>query len=312
MNHSDVTLEFLRPYTVVDSIKTTGSIVSCYLTIQNSLGNSADVESLMNGAIRTTSLFPLFNSEKMFPLIRINFILKGIKAEARKNILDKRKRIARHVPWSVIKQISNNFIGNDYEGVNADIVLDHAKFEDAGPFRDSDRLSVNLSGPLPELYTREFEPFSPLSITSGEISGLKYWFSYSASESVEPEKLHASIRLLEDFGLSGRRSTGSGYYKIERMEGVEDRSQDFTGEGLYLLLSRYIPSSVDIDSLVLEKSLYSISTISGNDSSGRNMGTYRCFSEGSLLYLKGDVTGRSYITGNKRFLPFFPVLRRIT
>lgn len=310
--HNEVTLEFLRPYTLADSIKTTGSIVSCYLTIQNSLGTPGDVASLINGGIKVTSVFPSFNSKKLFPIIKINTILKGIEPEKRKEVLDKRKSIAKWVSWASIKQIAHNLIENSYEGLRVGIFLDQTESKEVLSFCDVDRLSVNLSNPLkPELYTREFEPFSALNISSGEISGVKYWFSYSASESVEPEKLHASIRLLEDFGLSGRRSTGSGYFKIDKIEGMEEKAQGFTGEGLYLLLSKYIPSPADFDSLILQKSVYSISTISGNDSSGRNMGTYRCFSEGSLLYLKGDVTGRSYVIGDKRFLPFFPLVRRI-
>ena len=308
--HNDVTLEFLRPYTVADSIKTTGSIVSCYLTIQNSLGNSGDVESLTEGRIRATSVFPLFDSERLFPLTKINIIPKGTGTAARKDIIEKRKKIAKMVPWTVIKHIAANLVENSYQGVHADTILDLARYEGADYY--SDRLSVNLSDPaVPELYTREYEPFSALRIASGKISGVKCWFSYSAFEDVESEALHASIRLLEDFGLSGRRTTGSGHFKIDSMEGIEERSRGFTGEGLYLLMSKYIPASADLDSLILQKSMYSISTISGNDSMGRHMGTYRCFSEGSLLYLKGELTGRSYITGENRFLPFFPVVRRI-
>jgi CRISPR type III-A-associated RAMP protein Csm4 len=291
--------------------------------IQNSLGNAADVEALMNGGIRTTSVFPLINSEKLFPLTKINIIFKGIETAERKEFLDKRKRIPKWAPWAVIRQVAANLVENNYEGVHAHIVPDSDKFKEVEPFSDGGRLSVNLSDPLnPLLYTREFEAFSTLSIVSGKLSGVKRWFSYSAIESVEPKKLHASIRLLEDFGLSGRRTTGSGYFKINQMESVEDSSQGFTGEGLYLLLSKYIPVSSDMDSLVLQRSMYSISTMTlvlqrstptktRDLSYNRNEGTYRCFSEGSLLYLKGDVVGRSYNTGNEKFLPFFPVMRRV-
>jgi len=315
LDHTEFTIDFLRPFTVTDSIKTTGSLINCYITIENSLGNSVDVESLKNGGIRAGTVFPVLNSEKLYPISRINMILKGTKNTDREQILENRKKIPRFLPISIIENIAVNLKDNDYSGVSAGMIPDLVKYERENISYVGDRMSVNLSEPEnPELYTREFHSFSGLSFEAGKISGMKCWFSTSMSKNIDSAEFLASIRLLEDFGLSGRRTTGSGQFIMNKYEKPDDKIYEFSGEGLYLVLSKYIPSEEDMTSVVLSKSMYSISSFSGNDSTGISMGSYRYFNEGSILYLKGDVTGRSYNVGkNKnRFLPFFPVLRRIS
>ena len=313
LDHTEFTVDFLRPFTATDSIKTTGSLISCYITIENSLENSFDIESLRKGGIRASTVFPMLNSEKLYPISKINTILRGTKDSDREQILENRKKIPRFLPIGIIEKIAVNLKDNGYSGVSAGMVPDLVKYETADISYEDDRMSVNLSDPEnPALYTREFNSFSGLSFESGKISGMKCWFSTSLSENVDPEKFLASVRLLEEFGLSGRRTTGSGQFIMDKYEKPGDKVYEYSGEGLYLMLSKYIPSEADMNSVVLSKSMYSVSNFSGSDSTGISMGSYRCFNEGSILYLKGDVTGRSYDVGKNRFLPFFPVLRRIS
>ncbi len=313
LSYFDLSLEFLRPFTVADSLKTTGALISCYITVENSMGSSCDPASLKNGAIKASSVFRVINSEQMFPVTKINLLLKGEGEIKRKETLEVRKKIPRYLPWENIKAVARDLEENDYKGISTTIVQDLVKYEHVDASNEDDRLSVNLSDPLNSmLYTREFSSFTGLEFKSGRISGMECWFTASLSEGIDARKFKAAGRLLEDFGLSGRRSTGSGHLILNQMKSSEDKEYGFSGEGLYLLLSKFIPTRKDIDSIELSRSVYSISAFSGKDSTETHMGTYRYFSEGSILYLKNDVEGRSYDIGARRFLPFFPILRRIS
>ncbi|MHB1888673.1 MAG: type III-A CRISPR-associated RAMP protein Csm4 [Thermoplasmataceae archaeon] len=305
----------MRPFTSADSIKATGALISSYFSIENALGEVFDDSILKKGGIRASSIFPSHNSEKLFPITKLHIILKGIEEKDRKEILKGRKNVPRFLPINVIENIAKNFKDNDYLGISAAIVPDIVKYKtEKGP-TENDRLSVNLTNTEnPELYTREFDSFSGLNFESGKLTGMRCWFSTSITEKVDPIKFQASIRLLEDFGISGRRTTGSGQFVINSLEKEDGKTYGFNGEGLYLSLSKYIPSAEDMESLVLSKSMYSISNFTGNDSNGHQMGAFRYFNEGSLLYLKKEVHGRSFdlIDIKNRFLPFFPFLRRVS
>lgn len=114
------------------------------------------------------------------------------------------------------------------------------------------------------------------------------------------QRILSSFYAALDTGISARRSTGSGVMKVIR------RSQYnrgvFDGEGLYLLISPFIPGPGDLERINFSRSFYRISTFSGRDSNGASYDIYRYIEPGALLYLKNEPEGTVIAERNQLFI----------
>ncbi|MHA1369534.1 MAG: type III-A CRISPR-associated RAMP protein Csm4 [Promethearchaeota archaeon] len=114
------------------------------------------------------------------------------------------------------------------------------------------------------------------------------------------KKIKACFKLLADIGLSKSTSTGMGKLEISKenvnaTKKIQDISAEFKDK--FYTVSKYIPSPEDLNSMILDKSNYKLTTISGYKNDGRFLGILKAFTEGSVFNilnheLKEKIPGR--------------------
>lgn len=77
----------------------------------------------------------------------------------------------------------------------------------------------------------------------------------SFSENFNLNKLIASFRLLGDLGIGGRKSRGSGRFKLASVEDASDYDLEIKYSGFGKLVSRYLPTSEKIEGTIYQESV---------------------------------------------------------
>ena len=114
--------------------------------------------------------------------------------------------------------------------------------------------------------------------------------------------------LLNDLGISGRRSTGKGQANIKKME--SNIETGFKYPGFYILLSSFIPDNESVKNIDFAKSRYNISIFQGKSINGNPIGPFRYFMAGSVIYINKPVKGKVY-SENNGIIPFIPLIKVI-
>ncbi|MGC8981792.1 MAG: type III-A CRISPR-associated RAMP protein Csm4, partial [Minisyncoccia bacterium] len=297
-------INFLSPYTIVDSIKISGAVLSIALQIYPE--EKDIIECFKNGGIKFSDLFPIVDNNLKFTFPKLPFKTEDPnKFKERKSIIKK----LSFVDPNTLKEIFNNYL-REKDGM---IILDNVPIVTTDSFEENYNSFVDEPGvkiynePIErdnkeiytEVFTKEYESNGILEFykngnKNGNKSGIRKWFVIEIDENCTgfSKKIKTSIAFLADTGISGRRSIGRGFFSVKILEQKENLRFGFNGKGYYYLLSKFIPKNEEFDKLDLRRSSYSFDLFSGLDKNGKPLGIYRYFVPGSILYLKENVTGR--------------------
>jgi CRISPR type III-A-associated RAMP protein Csm4 len=309
-------MNFLSPYTVIDSIKISGAVLSTALQIKPEIENNI-IECFKNGGIKFSDLFPIAEDKPKFAFPKLPFTTKDLnKFKERKSII---KNLNFGVDPNNLKDIFNNYL-KEKDGM---IILDKVSItttnvveENYNSFEDEPGVKIYRE-PIErdnkkiytEVFSKEYESKGILELyKNGNKSGIKRWFVIEIiNENCDgfSDLIKTSLAFLADIGISGRRSIGRGFFSVKILNEGGNLRFGFNGEGYYYLLSKFIPKNDEFDKIDLSRSSYSFDLFSGFDRNGKPLGIYRYFVPGSILYLKNNVIGRVIqLKDINRILPF--------
>ncbi len=293
-------INFNSSSTVVDSIKISRAVTFAYsILYPDKIDNF--ISGIKNGEIAFSNIFPIDGKTMLYPVPAINNHVINTKREERLNSIKNRKNVSKFIDAQLLSKIINNFIENDFRGVEYSKIFDEAPPEkkefikpvtEPGivfleePVFQNDRWKYN------EVFTKELYLY-----------GEGYFIVENSDKFV-----NAAIMLLNDLGISGRRDSGKGMVSIRKSE--DDMPIGFNNPGFYILLSSYIPDEDSIKSIDFSKSRYNIETFQGKSINGNPIGPFRYFKPGSVLYIKDKVKGKTYPDENGIMI-FNPVLKEV-
>jgi CRISPR type III-A-associated RAMP protein Csm4 len=215
---------------------------------------------------------------------------KSIAFSSLKNIMDvmaefKRGGITKERSIEILENIN----GKDISGLSY--------------YRANSEYAVSLQEQVPRVYVRELSTAGNIgrrNLRGKELltfDPIYFIAKYSLSE------FSVAMDYIEDAGFSGMISRGKGHFIYGRVN--SDLKTDFSGEGYYLIISKYCPSEDDFNSIDLERSYYAVSTFAGISADNTGLPKIRYFEPGSILFLKGEIKGKAISThSGKRILNF--------
>ncbi len=289
-------------FSKMDSIKFSGAMIDAYSVLYPERmyrfeNNYPD--------LRVTDLFPLENGKQLFPAPAIPMIWSSDESKSKeKRIADRRKKksLPLFMEIDAIKEIVSRFEKSQYKAIYAQDIID--KFLSDGRtlemFKEIDIPGVRID-PITNKSTIYMKELSASDFSK------KQWIFIEAQD----DEFLSSIAYLQDVGVSSRRSTGLGKIKVKGSE--FPTKIGYMGPGHYMVLSPFIPSLEDLDNIEFVKSAYNLDVFSGTNNDGSSTGIYRYFKTGSVLYLKGEITGqwKRSATG-KHLLNFSATLVRVS
>lgn len=299
-------LYFITPFNILDSVKISGALSSAAFRLFPDKEMEIN-EEIKGCSLKISDLFPLdsANGRILLPVPVLPYSMpKNLQRSKRIEQAMDRKKSVSYSSLESIKRLMKEFLngGEITKKVAMDIVAEGIKSEEllSGQYGETSEYGVSLLDEKPKVYVRELRKVGNLSF--GEMKLLTYDpVCFIADYSMK--KFSVSMALLEDAGLSSTISRGKGRFVYQRY--VSDMEINFNGSGYYMILSKYCPSSVDLDNIDLSRSYYSIGTITGIANENSNLPKIRYFKPGSVLYLNGDISGKVVFTKNKsRILNF--------
>jgi len=277
----------------LDAIKFSGALIDAFSVLYP---DRMDEFSLTTPDLRVSDLLPVAGDRQLFPLPAVPMIWSnsglGSKVE-RVETRRKKKALLKFVDLETLKKIVSRFEEAGYSAIYTQDILDKAG-DDIGEI--ASLKSAAVPGVMIDPVTSESTVYTKEMMRLDQ--SLKQWI-FIASKN---DEFLSAVAYLQDSGVSTRRSTGWG--KIKARGARFPAKFGFTGEGLYLFLSPFIPSSDDLNNIEFTKSAYDISVFAGTNSTGSSTGIYRYFQTGSVLYLKEAVKGKWIRPNKKRLLNF--------
>lgn len=293
-------IKFKSQSTIVDSIKITRAVTYAYSILYPDKIDSF-INDLKNGAKSFSALLPLINSVPMFPMPYINNIVDKNNSKSEKiTAMKNRKKIPHYINEAELKECINNFSQNGYNGIKYNKI-----FKNENPTQS---LSEPVSEPGINIYTNPKRVSGEIKYNDVFTKELYiYHDSYFIAENSD-EYTDAAVMLLNDMGISGRRSTGKGRANIKKME--SNIETGFKDPGFYILLSSFIPDNESVKNIDFTKSRYNISIFQGKSINGNPIGPFRYFMAGSVIYINKPVKGKVY-SENNGIIPFIPLIKVI-
>jgi CRISPR type III-A-associated RAMP protein Csm4 len=260
----------------LDSIKISGALVNTYAMLHPDFNPD---DSRGNIPLRITNPFPLYESTPLLPRPEIPEIYNTDKLDAwtSPEAMQSRKARSPYITLGEAKKMAEEYSRNGYyslssEDLTFNIPDGFLPAEDEIPGVSIDPLTLEST-----IFSKEIMRHNPMG---------KMWFHLSATD----QDYISALAFLQDSGVSAKASTGMGKFKLRGAK--FPFAPSFSGAGLYLLLSPFIPTQDDLDNIDFQRSSYVLSEFSGNDHLGKPLGIWRYFKTGSLLYLNGSVSGR--------------------
>ena len=141
---------------------------------------------------------------------------------------------------------SNKLFLPDY-GVHGYITLEGDEFIDPNEFvTELSRVRV----------ARTIDESTPFEEYSLKVSKYEWGIIISFSNNYfNLDKLIASFRLLGDLGIGGRKSRGSGRFRLISIEDITSYNLEVRHKGFGKLISRYMPSSEKIEGNIYQESM---------------------------------------------------------
>ncbi len=234
--------------------------------------------------ITFTDLFPVVKKKMLFPKPKIP--LKISVGDLNRDTTTQPLKEIKSMEFMTIggiKKLTELFIRSGFRSVD---------YKDAQEIFNAERKLIEENFPY-DMLNRRVE-FPGLSITHSkqnifvkeEIAPNHPYFTYFEG----PNEIITALSYLQDAGISKKRSVGLGSFRLQGFK--SDIKMGFNAEGLYLVLSPFIPSLPDIKNIDFTRSVYEIDYISGLSRYGRPFGIHKYISSGSLLYLKSELKGR--------------------
>ena len=237
----------------IDSIKIYGALVRA---ISELYGEAKSfLQEIRNGSIRVSSPMPMHDGRYyMFkPMLKtaekINY--KDFKKYKRRRFI--REEYARDALKEGIysPNIMNSILNDDY-------VIWYSE--------DLPGVFVNRNRRDTQIYYKNAMHFSD-----------NLWILVEIGENIDTE-VKAALKYLGDVGISKKRSSGFGTFKVEWKE----YTHIFEAFKYRMIASKYIPNENEINSFPFEKSRYDVKLISGYTRGGSPIAPIRAIIEGSV------------------------------
>ncbi len=279
--------------TVVDSIKIFGAITYSY-----SLLYPDNLHNFLNSDISVSNLMP-FYKDFMFPFPFLDLsINKDDNIKNRREFMKNRKNKPAYVFYNDLKNIIENHLEINNNSTNK-----QKDFENG----------VNLS-PVPVSITGNHIFEKAVNINNKMVYNevfTREMFRYPESYFIiigSDRKIINALAMLNDFGISGRISSGSGQVNIKIKE--FPYNVGYNGPGFYILLSSFMPDEDSLKYIDFKKSRYRMDIFQGISKDGMNIGPYRYFRAGSLFYINENINGK-LVRLNNRVINFNPVIMKV-
>ncbi|BAB59250.1 TVG0113769 [Thermoplasma volcanium GSS1] len=290
-------ISFKSSSSYVDSIKISRAIIYAYNTLYPD--KIDDLINKVKDSYVSVSDLLLYKNKVYYPFPPINALIDVNNTESIKN----RKKRSEFIDIDELSSIVEAFKETGYQGVNYSKIKHEGNGDNKGK---PHKILISEPGinifQTPEIKDNKYK-YNDIFTKELFIYDESCFYARNSDKNIE-----ATINLLNDFGLSGRRSTGKGEVYIEKIN--DNFNEGFNGEGIYILLSSFIPDNDYIKNIDFERSRYNIKTLQGKNINGNPIGPFRYFAPGSIFYLKGDVKGVSFIENNG-IIPFNPVITKV-
>jgi CRISPR type III-A-associated RAMP protein Csm4 len=272
MQASLLDLDFKSSISNLDSIKIMRAVVRAYASIYSP--NEIICMVKKGGFIASEPILKLENrllvENKVIPL---NF-----KGKYKDKMKERKKK--KYIDIGNIKELEELLKNSNYSTLKVEDD-DYSKY-------------ANIFEELPSYISDEIPDIRPgVNISQNNFfvreQDVKVHNTYSILVKYSDQKILSSLYAAMEMGISARRSTGAGYIKVKKIS--QFSGGKFSGEGLYLLLSPFIPNNEDYETIDFPKSYYRVSSFSGRASNGTSYNIYKYIEPGSFLYLKGEPTG---------------------
>lgn len=285
-------LSNMSPVSNLDSIKLSGALLSTYFDMypENSF------KDFYYPKLQVTDPFPLISGKPLLPMPLVPELRYPAEANSKEKIKSMKERKVKHhfVTSDVAAGITARYAEAGYASAYIEDIFAGEEENISGLIPRVEEIpGVSLATVSMEstLYTKEIVRY-PINA--------ELWLHLSTDK----DELLVAFAALQDRGISARRSSGLGKFKLRGAK--FPIHPGYNAPGLYLLLAPFIPIEGDFKNVDLSRSSYQISHFSGIDKSGNALGFYRYFETGSVLFLKDSVKGKWIIpqTGRKRLLNF--------
>lgn len=271
-------IDLLGPVINFDAIKISGALVSAYSEIFGYNETQVLLQS-DDFDLKVTDPFPLYKDSLLFPISNLSFEMDSENSfNAKRNAMLKRKKIPKLATHDTLKKVydslkSGTLTIGKMEEITADIDFTHRVLG----LSDVEIPGLNISGYDEErtIYTKQAS-----IVKEGSL-----WIGIKSTSN----DFSSCLSYLQQRGVSGRLSSGFGQFRVKGLKQI--LHEGYEGEGLYLNLMPFIPTEESIKNMILDKSLFTVSTFSGTDRNGKDLGIYSYISSGSVIYLKGAVKG---------------------
>lgn len=302
-------LFFRSRFNLLDSIKLSGGMASAAFKLYPA--HKTELEhALLNCELQVSDQFPYLQESKecLFPSPILPYSAKK-KGDNDCYPTDRKKSI----PFSSIKsimQVVEEFKKGEITRERAMEILGNVNGNEISRlsyYREGTEYAVSLQEQKPMVYVRELTAAGNISRRDFRGKELLTFDPVYFIAKYPQNEFSVAMDYLEDWGFSGMISRGKGHFAYGRIN--SELKTDFSGEGYYLIISKYCPSESDFNSIDLDKSYYSISTFTGisNDNSG--LPKIRYFNPGSILFLKGEIKGKAILTNSGKRILIFSALK---
>ena len=244
-----------------DSIKIYGSIINGYSELYGSASEILKV--IKNGELRVSSPMPtkegkFYVFKPMLPTEKLEY--KDFKIFKKKKFVDERLAMESLKEGKYSKESVEEIIGDDTAGIKT-VELPGVSI---GRYGGSSTIYYKMAS----LYTH------------------KAWILVKMSDEIK-DRVLAVFRYLGDVGISKKRSTGFGHFKLS----LED--YELENDGMYsVILSKYIPRQEELGAFPFERSRYEVKLIAGYTKDGKAIPKMRALVEGSVIPADYSPVGR--------------------
>lgn len=306
-------LFFRSPFNHLDSIKLSGGIASAAFKLYPE--NRVKLEqALLNCELQVSDQFPIFqdtNNECLFPspVLPYSMPKNRKRGENSDNSTDRKKS----VPFSSIKNIREVMEEFKKGGITKERAMEilgkvnGRDISNLSHYTEGSEYAVSLQEREPMVYVRELTRAGKIEQRSFRRNNLLTFDPIYFIAKYSMSEFSVAMDYLEDSGFSGMISRGKGQFIYGR--GNSNLNTDFSGEGYYLIISKYCPSEADFNSIDMERSYYSISTFAGISNDNTGLPKIRYFDPGSILFLKGDIKGKAISTNSGKRIFNFSTLK---
>ncbi|MEM0134807.1 MAG: type III-A CRISPR-associated RAMP protein Csm4 [Thermoplasmatales archaeon] len=285
----------------VDAIKFSGALLNAFSVLYpDEIGKFSGRRT----DLCVSDLFPVVEKEQFFPFPAIPMVWSNANSHDKKERIEawkRKKTIPDFMDLETIREIAARFKESGYGAIYAQDLIDKVNIASV---RAASLTRANVPGVMIDAVTLK------TTIYTKEMSRIASPSNYWVFLSAEHDEFLTALSYLQDLGISARRSTGLGKLKIR---GARFSVRiGFSGEGLYMTLSPFIPDSGDLDKIDFQKSAYRVDVFAGTNSNGSSTGIYRYFITGSVLYLKDEINGRWVSGGERRLINFSAVYVKVS